>query len=171
MGARAEPPAGDVEVMDAVVADVAAPEVVPPAPDAGQQVRAVGYGRRRPQPEIEVEVGGRRGRLRLADRAPALAVPGLGHQDLADLAALDLLDGLAHAGGAAALRPHLEALPRAARRLHHQPPLADIVARWLLDVDVLPRLEGEDRRRSVPVVGGGDEDRIDGAVIEDLSQV
>src|SRR5260370_231455 len=74
-------PGGDVDVVHAVVSDVAAAEIVPPAPHAGQQVGAVGNGGRRPQPGVEIEMRRRVRRLHLADRSPELAVPGLGHED------------------------------------------------------------------------------------------
>ena len=47
MRVDAQAPAGDVDVVDAVVAHVAGAEVVPPAPDAVQPVGLVGHHRAR----------------------------------------------------------------------------------------------------------------------------
>ena len=49
--------------------------------------------------------------------------------------------------------------------------LADVVRAGLLDVDMLARLAGEDRRGGVPVVGGGDGHGIDGLVVEQAEEV
>src|SRR5262249_37527134 len=58
-----------------------------------------------------------------------------------------------------------------AGRVDHQPALADVVRARLLDVDVLARGAGEDGGRGVPVVGGGDEDRVDRPVGQHAAQV
>jgi len=53
----AEPPAGDVDVVDAVVADVAAAKVVEPAPQRRQEVALVGDHGCWADPEVVIEVG------------------------------------------------------------------------------------------------------------------
>jgi hypothetical protein len=119
MGLDPQSPAGHVEVVDAVVADVAAAEIVPPPPDPWEQVRPIGDLRRGAEPEVEVELLRRLRRLRLADRSPSLAVPGLGHQDLADRPAADAFDRVPDDGGAAALGADLEMLGRSLHRPRH----------------------------------------------------
>src|SRR6185312_14571428 len=143
----AQTPQRDVDIMYAVVADVAAAEVVPPAPDAMQQVRAIGRLRRRAEPQIEIELRRRLAGRRLADRVAALAVPGLGDQHVADFAAEHPIDPLAHALGAAALRADLQQLAAALDGFGHQPPFANVVTAGLFDVDVLARVEGQNGRR------------------------
>src|SRR5690606_32807920 len=81
---EAQSPAGDVDVVDAIVADVTTAEVIPPAPDAGQHVGAVGNLGSRPEPEVEVEGGGGPAGFGLANVPPLLTVPGLGYQHLAN---------------------------------------------------------------------------------------
>jgi hypothetical protein len=152
----AQPPQRDVDVVDAVVADVAAAEVIPPSPDARQQVGAVRYGRRRTKPEIEIQMLGWVGRFLLADRAAQLAVPGLGDEYLADLALADAYHGFLTEGSATALGPDLKTFARALHRVRHQPALADVMATRFLDVDVFARLQRQDRRRRVPVVRRSD---------------
>ena len=51
------------------------------------------------------------------------------------------------------------------------PALEDVVADRLLDVDVLARLAGPDRRQRVPVVRRGDRDGVDLVVVEDPAEV
>src|SRR5206468_7144559 len=79
----------------------------------------------------------RLGGLRLADRPPELAVPGLGYQNLADRPAVDALDGVLNDGGAATLGPYLEGLSRAFHRSEeHTSELqsrSDLVCRLLLE--------------------------------------
>src|SRR5262249_60775189 len=167
----AEAPAGYVNIMHAIVADVAATEIVPPTPDAGQKVGAVRNQRGRAAPQIEIEIVRRLSRLRLADRTAELAVPGLGHQNVADLSVTQPLHGLADDAGAAALRPHLALFARSFGRVHHQPALADIVTAGFLDVDVLAGIQGQDSRGCVPVVGGGDHHGVYALVVKDLAHV
>jgi hypothetical protein len=57
--------------------------------------------------------------LRFADRSAALAVPGLGDQDLADFAVAQVLDGFLGTRGAARLRANLQTLAGALDRLGH----------------------------------------------------
>src|SRR5262249_41528582 len=110
-------------------------------------VDAVGVERRlggRPEPQVEVDVRGWRGRLDVAEVAPQLTVPRLHREDLADRAALDPVHRLADGLGAARLRADLDD-DLVAGGLDHQPALADVVAARLLDVDVLAGVGGEDR--------------------------
>ena len=58
-----------------------------------------------------------------------------------------------------------------AGRLDQQLALARVVAARLLDVDVLAGRAGEDRGRGVPVVAGGDDQDVDGLVVEDAAEV
>ena len=67
-----------------------------------------------------------------------------------------------------ALRTDLEQLPRSLHRIGHQPPFANVVATWFLDIDVLTRVQSQDRGGSVPVIGGGNEHRIDRLVVQNL---
>ena len=50
-------------------------------------------------------------------------------------------------------------------------PLDHVVAERLLHVDVLAGLGGQDRHQRVPVVGGGDRDRVDRLVVEQPAEV
>ena len=67
MGLDAEAEAGEVDVVDAVVPDIAGAEIVEPAPASVQQVGLIGAVGGRSEPEVVVEVGGRARRLLLAD--------------------------------------------------------------------------------------------------------
>ena len=54
---------------------------------------------------------------------------------------------------------------------HQQLALARVVAARLLDVDVLAGGAGQDRGRRVPVVAGGDDEDVDGLVVEDAAKI
>ena len=110
-------------------------------------------------------------RLRLADRPPLLAVPGLGDQNLPDRPAPNPVDRIPHHVGTSALSPHLQPLARAFHRLRHQPPFADVMAAGLFHVNMLTRVQSQDRRRSMPVVGRCDPDRLDPVVVEHAPEV
>ena len=60
MRVDAQPPAGDVDVVDAVVAHVAGAEVVPPVPAVMDAVGLEGHHRRGPDPQVVVEAVGLR---------------------------------------------------------------------------------------------------------------
>src|SRR5690348_6290209 len=57
------------------------------------------------------------------------------------------------------------------RRLHQQLVLARIVTARLLDVDVLPGVQPQQRHGDVPVIRRRDADRVDALVIEDAAEV
>jgi hypothetical protein len=76
----AQPPAGHIDAVDAIIADVAATKIVPPPPDTWQQVWAIGDLGCRAEPKIKVELVRRLAGRAFADRAATLAVPGFGEQ-------------------------------------------------------------------------------------------
>ena len=71
----------------------------------------------------------------------------------------------------AALRAVLHDQAPPAGRLPKEPRLAQVVAAGLLDVDVLAGVAGENRCRSVPVVRGGHDHRVDAGIVEDPPEV
>ena len=81
---HAQSPECDVDVVDAIIADISTAKVIPPAPDAVQQVGPPRHGLGRAQPGVKIEVFGRCGWLRVTDGSAALAVPRLCDKDLAD---------------------------------------------------------------------------------------
>src|SRR5262249_49417263 len=91
--------------------------------------------------------------------------------DFAELAGQDELDGLPHAGVAAALGAGLANAVEFAGELDDAPALADVVADGFFDVHVLAGLEGPDGGEGVPVVGRGDADDVDGLVVHDPAEV
>jgi hypothetical protein len=69
------------------------------------------------------------------------------------------------------LIPDLHEAPVLLLRTDEQLHLVRIVAGGFLDVHMLPRLEREDRRRCMPVIGCGDHEGVDILVIERASKV
>ncbi len=69
------------------------------------------------------------------------------------------------------MRAHLDHAARLASHLHHLSPFVDRLRERLLAVDVLAGPAGHDRLQRVPVVGRGDQHRVDIRLIEDLAEV
>ena len=71
----------------------------------------------------------------------------------------------------AVLGAHLDDAVVAPRGLDHLPALVDRAAQRLLAVHVLAGLAGHDRDRGVPVVGRGDQHRVDVLAVQDAAEV
>ena len=99
-------------------------------------------------------------------RSP-VGFPGLAEDHLADRAVRDELRRVLQKGRAAGLRAHLHHTLVLAGRGDHPLPFDDVVAVGLLDVDVLSRLAGMDRRDRVPVVGGPQDDGVKILVVQE----
>jgi hypothetical protein len=96
---------------------------------------------------------------------------GAGHRDLADEAAPHEWLELLVDGRAPPVQAHLDDPPGALLRLDHLPALDERDRERFLDVDVLARLEGQDRLHRVPVVGGRDADGVDVLAVEQPPEV
>src|SRR2546426_2801583 len=169
--AHAQRPAGDVDLVRAVVADLArspAPEPMPIVVNDVVAVRGVG---RRALPQLVVQVRRDRHRLPAADRAPSVGIPGAREVGLPDGPFGDRLYDLNRAWRGALLRPHLHYAPVLALCLDQQLAFARVVPTWLLHVDVLPRLQREQRGGGVPMVGRRDHERVHVLVLECLAEV
>src|SRR5262249_2610441 len=129
-------PAGDIDFMNALVADVAVAEIPEPMPVVMDQIGMVGLLRRRPKPEVEVQFGGRRGSVLAADAPARFAAITLGNQQLAVLARLYGGDLVGPAGTAALLRAVLHDALVAPGRLDASSPFRDIVTERFLDVHI-----------------------------------
>ena len=92
MDLDAQTPAGDIEIVDAVIAHVAGTVVPVPVPLVVEAVfveREEGGGA---GPGVVIDAGGDRRVWLAADVLAELDVPGFGGEDTADLAGLDVLD-------------------------------------------------------------------------------
>ncbi len=128
----------------------------------------------RAQEARPVEVGGLGGHAR--GRFPqvgAVAVPpGARQRDLAELSGLEVLVlGLQVVLAGALLHAHLADAVVDARRLDDRRPFLDLQRQRLLDVDVLAGIQRVDGDAGVPVVGRGDQDRVDLLQLEQLAVV
>src|SRR5581483_4600231 len=106
-----------------------------------------------------------------ADAAARLVAEAACQEDLADLAGVDILDGLPRAFRGANLRSGLADAPVLARRLDHATPFENVVADRLLDVDIFARLHRPDRGQRVPVVRRSDRDDIYVCIFEQAAYV
>ena len=158
--------------MDPLVAHVAVAEIPVPVPVVVNVVAAEGPVGRRPEPEVVVErrrerarpasgrwpgASGRRGR---APCTPCRSSPSAG---------AGRPPGWPPSCGAARRAGRCAGTCRAAST--SLPPLPDVVGGRLLDVDVLARLAGPDRRQGVPVVGCRHGDDVDLLVLVHAPEV
>ena len=157
--------------MGAVIADVAVAEGVPPPPVVVKTVLLERQHRHRTDPEVVVHAGWRLRRLLVSDVFPALDVPGLGHENVADRPLPQEPDGIGDQGIRAALGPVLNDHAVAAGGLEQEASLPEVVAAGLFHVDVLTSVAGQDRCRGVPVVRCGDDHGVDRLVVENPPQV
>ena len=167
--AEVEHPAHHVEHVHAHVADDAVAVLHVGAPPARVDQLVVGPHRRRPGPQLVVEVG-RRGRVgRVLRRPHRVVAVDLDQPDLAELAfADDAIAGGDQVRRAAALHADLDDALVLARRRQHRLAFADVDADRLLDVDVAAGLGRRDHRQRVPVIGRGDQRDVDVLLIEQL---
>ena len=164
-------PAGNVHLVDALVADVAVAEVPEPVPVVMDQVGVIRLLRGRAEPDVEIELLGRIRDRFDADAAARLVAQGPRDQQLAELARLDRRGGQGPVAAGAALRAVLDDPVVPPRGLDGDPAFVDVVAARFFDVDVLARLAGPDRDQGVPVVGRGDRDGVDRLVVEHAADV
>ena len=169
MRLQTQSPANDVQLVDALVADLAVAVILekPPAAD-GQLV--VGFHGGRPHPEVPVHTLGH-GLGRAATAGADLVGDAPCHVDPADGPGLELLDPFADLGTGAALGAVLHDPLVLAGGLDHLAALEDVVRGGLFHVDVLAGLAGPDRFQGVPVVGRGQRHGVDRLVIEQLAVI
>ena len=170
-GGAGDHPAGDVHLVDPLVADVAVAEIPEPVPVVVDVVGVERVLRRRAEPEVVVD-----GRGCFGVRLDADALAGLVAEPARDeqLAVLARLDDLGHPGPrlhAPALRAVLDDPVVLPRGLDGDAAFVDVVAARLLDVDVLARLAAPDGDQRVPVVRRGDRDRVEVLVVEGAADV
>jgi hypothetical protein len=84
---------------------------------------------------------------------------------------MDPRHGIPDRRRAAALGADLQYLARARHGVNHQSPLAEIVATWLFDINMLSGIQGKNCRGCVPVVGRRDPDRVHALIVEYLAEI
>src|SRR5947208_7652755 len=157
--------------MDAVIAQFAVSKVPEPVPIVVNQVLMIRLHRGRADPQVPIEPGGRFLRLLEADRVAVSGEEKIGLVNIPDFAGVDQLDGLAEAAPPAPLRPAGRDPLVLAGGLDEPGAFPHVVRNGLFHVDVFAGLHGPDRGQCVPMVGGGDGDRIDVLVLEDTAHV
>src|SRR3989475_238513 len=138
--AHAQRPARDVDLVRAVVQDLARSPAPEPMPIVVNDVVVVRGTGRRALPQLVVQVRRNGHRLPAADRASRVGVPGAREIGLPDGASLDRLHDVDRAWRGALLRSHLYDAAMLALRFDEQFAFARVVPARLLHVDVLPRL-------------------------------
>ena len=158
--------------MRVLIAEVAVAGLKHPVPVVVEPLANRHDLRRRAAPKIEVEPFGTGAGVSTRPMLCAIAVAnGAGELDLADLAAVNEVERLAHAGHAAALHAHLAHAAELAGPLRHHAAFVDVVAARLLDVDVFAGLHRPHGHHGVPVIRRGDRDGVDVFVFKQLAHV
>ncbi len=149
-------PTGEVERMDAVIAELAGAPVPKPVPvvmDEIVHVRLFGSGT---FPERIVEPLRNGNFLAVADGGAVVGVPTAGESGLADFATFESINGFNHPRPTAALIAHLHNAFVFARGFDDQFAFVKILAARLFDIDVFSCGAGEDGGGCMPVVGSRD---------------
>ena len=167
-----ESPSHQVELVRALVADVAVAGVPDPVPVV---VELVSHDRKvggRAEPQIVVNALRRRQRLLSQPYPRPVPVAKASHgNDLPDVAFVQVLVEGPQARVRTVLKTGTDDAAVLAGRLDHLAPLPDVVRHGLLDVDVLARLTGPYGQEGVPVVGGRRHDDVNVAAVHDAPHV
>ena len=164
-------PAGDVHLMNALVADVAVAEVPEPVPVVVDEVAMEGLFGGGAEPEVEVYVAGNFFVGFVADAPAGFAAVAFGDEEFSVLAAVDGGDLLGPAAAGAALGAVLDDAVVFAGGLDALAAFEDVVAAGFLDVDVFAGLASPNGDEGVPVVGRGDGNGVDAFVFQELADV
>ena len=167
----AESPSCEINVMDTVVGDVSGSIVPEPMPVVmpaigGECVEGGGS-----KPFVVVDAFGRGCGFRASDGSTQLVVDGFRDADLAELPVAHELDAGEVAVAAPTLRSVLNDFAVAFRGSFEVEAFGDGVAAGLLDVDVFASFECCCGDGGVPVIRGGDADRVDVGVAQDFCVV
>ena len=164
----AKPPRGHVEIVNAVVADLAVAVVAEHPPCLMPPMRIERPLRSWAEPAVVIRSARRRAvGLRLLDRA-SLRRPCASHLDLADDSVLEQLSGFLRHGTASHLTALLHNSAVFLRGGDDQRPFVEDVRDWLFDVAVLSRRHRRQRDRRVPMMRRRDDHGIDVLVLNDL---
>ena len=129
------------------------------------------HARRGALPQIPVQPPGDRNLPADADRRAVVHIPRFGVAHPADLAGADRRNGLDHVGPRTALVAHLHHTVVFQGRADQQFVFRRVMARRLLEIDMLAGLHGHDGRGGMPVVGHGDHHGIDILRLEQTAQI
>lgn len=186
-------PAGDVELVWSLVADVAAAVIPVPVPVVVKSVAVEGSFGGTAEPEVVVDflkvvsvvvghllaidgdieilaVGD--GAIRIfSDRVARFEAQTACHIDLADSAVVEEFHCLSDITDGAVMKASGDDTVIPAGGFDHFSAFPDVVRAGLFDKDVLSSLAGPYGGKGVPVVGGGDDDCVNVFVIEGLAQV
>lgn len=164
-------PAGDIHLMNALVAHVAVAEVPEPVPVVVDEVAVEGLFGSGSKPKVKIHVAGDFFVGLVANAPSRLAAVAFGNEEFAVLAAVNGGDLLGPSAAGAALRAVLDDAVVFAGGFNALAAFKDVVAAGLLDVDVFAGLASPDGDEGVPVVGRGNGDGVDGVVFQELADV
>ena len=159
--------------MNPLVADVSVARGPDPMPVVVQALAHQRFLGRRAAPQVIIDPwrNGLRPRY-LADAVAALVADPAGHQDFAQVAGPQPLDGLRHAfARRAALRAGLHDALVAPRGVHRLAAFPNVVGNRFFHVHVFARLAAPDDDQRMPVIRRGGRDRVHVLAVEQLADV
>ena len=166
-----ESPAGEVEKVNPVETDFAGAPVPEPRPIPGQEIVPEGTIRGGALPQIILEAFGDGCELSIADAFALAREPGTGEVGGAKFAGTDAFKDFVHPRDASKLQADLKEAAGPADAFDEELAFTWVVGEWGFEVDGLARFEGEHRGRTMPVVGGGEDDSLDPAILENAAEI
>src|SRR6266516_2759836 len=167
----AQTPAANIRRVNIVVAQLAVARVQNPVPVVMKLRPRQLIHRRGTGPQVIIHARGNFARTGSADGITPAIDNAAGQFHFAELAVVNVSDGLGQRAVGAVLRSALANATQLARHLHDPAAFADIVADRFLDINILARVHRPNRRQRVPVVRRRDEDCGDRLVIENHAQI
>src|SRR5690606_7424569 len=122
-------------------------------------------------PQVIVKPGRDGGRFASSDGFAVVGIPCLGKIWTADCSAMDFPDSLHHLRPRPSLVSHLDHAFIFLCRLYYQFTLFRIVTAGLFQVDMLSRFTGKNRRGRMPVVGRGNNERVEILILQRFSEI
>ena len=168
---RVDCPAGDVQLVCALIVQIAVARLPEPVPVVVHEIAVVLIDLGGAAPQIPIQVAGRGRRLLEADTATRFAAVTVRDLQLAELAGLDGLVQTGDLGTAAGLRAVLNDDAVLLLSLECDAAFRHVVTHRLFDIHVLAGLGGPNGHQRVPMVGSGDGDGIQVLVVQRLAHI
>ena len=164
-------PAGNIDFVYGLIADVTVAGIPDPMPVVVKSIAGEGLHRCGTGPQVVVDPGRHRFRLRMSNAGPPFVAECAGQIGIAYGAVVYPLDGFDHAGIGARLAPMLAYSVVLLHRPHQLTPFKPVVRAGLLHVNIFAGLAGPDRHQRVPVIGRGDGNGVNIFVLKQPSNV
>jgi hypothetical protein len=168
----AEGPAGDVHLMDALVAEIAAAGGPDPMPIVMEILAHEGLHRGRTAPDVVINARGNGlGAGDFADAGAAFVAKAAREENFAEGAAVDVFDDFAHARVGAGLGAGLDDFAVGTRGFDDFAAFPNVVGNRLFAINIFAGLNGPDGGEGMPVIRRGDADDVEVFFLEEFADV